>query len=219
MKKESIMQKVLKSYRTEVETMCFRHPWFNLVYNWIIWCLIIALAVACIGWAMDIRTERRAAALTATAMADWQAERNAEETARMEEMAAIQSSETAIIRSEAEYVAKLFYGIDRFVNKYNYTEKNLMTYARCVFNRVESSAFPNTVSEVISQENQWTGYYDNNPIIKYYYEVALKAVEEWHYESFKPCTIDFLWAEIMPEGIFLKNDFHANAYQPRWKHD
>ena len=202
----------------EEKIIARRHYWFNLIYNWIVGLLIVALVLSCIGWAMEARTDRKAAALTATAMADWQAEQDALETARMEELAVMQTSEMAMMAQEANEIAKLFYGIDRFVDKYHYSETDLMTYARCVFNRVDSDIYADTVSEVASQNNQWTGYYDNNPVIKQYYTVALKAVEEWHAETIKPCSVDYLWAELTPNGIYLKNDFNANGYAIRWRY-
>lgn len=212
------MKEILAGYQKKIDDMNFRHPWFNLVYNWIIWALIVALGLSCIGWAMDARTERRAAALTATAMAEYQAEQNAAETARLEEMAAAQASETAIITAEAELIARLYYGIDRFIDKYNYSETDLLTYARCVFNRVESDRYANTVEEVVNQYSQWTGYYDNNPVLKTYYNIALKAVEEWHSETIKPCSPEYLWAELTPNGIWLKDDFKADGYKLRWRY-
>ena len=221
MKKEStksIMKSVFKKRAKEINDMRVRHPWFDLVYTWVLVILIISLGMGCIGWAMDVRTERRAAALTATAMAEYQAEQSAAETARMEEMAAAQASETAIMTSEAEWIAKLFYGIDRFVNVYNYNETDLLTYARCVFNRVESEKYFNTVEQVVNQEDQWTGYFDNLPVLKNYYRIALKAVEEWHSETIKPCSTEYLWAELTPNGIWLKDDFKADGYKLRWRY-
>lgn len=212
------MKEILASYQRNIDDMNFRHPLFNLVYNWIIWALIIALAISCVGWALDARTEHRAAALTATALAEYQAEQENLERARMEEMAAAQASETAVIASEAEWIARLFYGIDRFVTKYNYNEIDLLTYARCVFNRVENQKYSGTVNEVVNQDDQWTGYFENNPVLKNYYTIALKAVEEWHNESIKPCSNEFLWAELTPNGIWLKDDFKADGYKLRWRY-
>jgi hypothetical protein len=212
------MSEILRKHREEVDDMCFRHPWFNLVYNWIIWALVIALGISCMAWAYDVRAERRAASLTATALAEYQAEQNAAETARMEELAAAQASETAVITREAEMIAKLYFGIDRFIEKYDYSEADLFTYARCVFNRVENEKYSDTLEDVINQADQWTGYFENNPILKGYYNTALKAVEEWHSESIKPVSNEYLWAELTPNGIYLKNDFHADGYAIRQRY-
>lgn len=212
------LKAILAGYDKKIDDMRFRHPAFDLVYNWIIWLLIIALVIGCIGWAIDVRTELRAEALTATAMAEYHAEQDNLERARMEEMAAAQASETAIMASEAEWIAKLFYGINRFVTVYNYNEIDLLTYARCVFNRVENQKYSGTVNEVVNQDDQWTGYFENNPVLKNYYTIALKAVEEWHNESVKPCSNEFLWAELTPNGIWLKDDFKADGYKLRWRY-
>ena len=181
--------------------MCFRHPWFNLFYNWLIAALLVALCVSFIVWGMDIRTRRMADEMTARAMASWQAEIQ-DESAR--------SSQEYVIDMEATAVAKAFYGIRLFVEKYGYSESDLATYARCMFNRADSG----DLIRVISEPNQFTGYSDGNQVLAEYKQLARRLVEEWHTEDAKPCDTSFQFAELTPQGIFLKQ--HLNKDGKRW---
>jgi len=193
--------------QAELETeMCFRHPWFNLFYNWLVAVLVLALFGSFVWWGLQISAERKAEQMTATALAAWHEEQQAEDEA-------IRSSQEYIMDQEAQAVAKAFYGIDRFVEKYHYNEADLATYARCMFNRAENE----DLEKVVRLKDQFAGYDDNNPVLLEYYNLALRLVREWHSETVKPCDVAYQFAELTPDGIFLKKDIHADAYQRRWK--
>ena len=212
------MCEVVKEHAQKERNMVFRHPWFNLVYNWVIVVCVLSLFVSFGIWGVDIRTERKAAALTATAMADYQAEQRAVEMAKQQELAAIAASEETIMKNEASDISKILYGVKNFVEKYHYSDNDLMTLARCIFNRVENKAYSSDLHEIVNQKDQWVGYYENNPVVDQYYKIAYKAVEEWHHEETKPITNDFVYAELRTDGIWLKNDFHADGYARRWRY-
>lgn len=205
------LREVFNSQRSEEAVLTFRYPWFNVAYNWIIAALIVVLTVALISWSLDIRTERRAAALTATAMADYEAGQKAE-------LEAIAAAEDTIMQKESESLARIFYGISKFQDKYGYDDKDFFTLARCVFNRVENGHYSSDLAEVVNQKDQWVGYFENNPVLAEYYDLAYKAVQEWHNETIKPISNDFVYAELTPNGIWLKNDFHADGYARRWRY-
>ena len=188
--------------QAEIETtLCFRHPWFNLFYNWLVLACVVALFISFGIWGMDIKAQR----MVETAYASWQADQQAED----EE---IIRSQESIMDMEAQAVAKAFYGIRLFVEKYNYNESDLETYARCMFNRAESG----DLEKVVRLTGQFTGYSDDNPVIEGDYNLALRLVKEWHSETVKPVDVAYVYAELTPEGIFLRKDFHADAYQRRW---
>ena len=213
----NILKEIFKEQSEEEKKLSCRHPFFNLFYNWVIAGLLVMLTVGFISWGINVRTDRKAAALTATAMADYQAEQNAEEQARLAELAAAEATEEAVMKREAEAIAKLFYGASKFEEKYGYSENDFKTLARCVFNRAENASYPSDVADVINQKEQWVGYYENNPVLTEYYNMAYRAVEEWHHETIKPVSNDYVYAELTPNGIWLKNDFHADGYARRWR--
>lgn len=192
--------------QAELETeMCFRHPWFNLFYNWLVAVLVLALFGSFVWWGLQISAERKAEQMTATALAAWHEEQQAEDEA-------IRSSQEYIMDQEAQAVAKAFYGIRLFTEKYHYSEADLETYARCMFNRAENE----DLTKVVSITGQFTGYSDDNPVLAEYYDLALCLVKEWHEESVKPVDASYQFAELTTNGIYLKNDLHADGYARRW---
>ena len=192
--------------QAELETvLCFRHPWFNLFYNWLIAVLVLALFGSFVWWGLQISAERKAEQMTATALAAWHEEQQAEDEA-------IRSSQEYIMDQEAQAVAKAFYGIRLFTEKYHYSEADLVTYARCMFNRAENG----DLRVVIGQKDQFAGYADSNPVLQEYYDLALRLVREWHEESVKPVDASYQFAELTTNGIYLKNDLHADGYARRW---
>ena len=218
-----------------------RFPCVNLFYNWLIGIIVIALFVSFGIWGMQISTDRKAAALAATAMAEYQADQNALEQERLRAVVAQQQSEEHIVDEMANALAKVFYGVKNFEEKYRYQESDFETLARCVFNRVENKTFAvaqkaeavangeieldengkplderDYIYAIISHEDQWVGYYSNNPVLDKYQKLAAKFIKAWRAEETKPISNDYLWAEFTPNGIFLKNDYHAGAYAHRY---
>lgn len=194
--------------------MSFRHPWFNMVYNYIIAGCLVMLAVSLVIWGVDVHTERRAEAMTALAMENWQAEQDAIKTAEAEQLAAVKASEEYAIEQEAREVAKAFYGIRLFIERYGYDKTDLETYARCMFNR--SEAKKTDLQTVIARKDQFTGYSEGNLVLDVYYKPALEFVTAWHNEEIKPCDLSYQFAELTENGIFLVNEYGADGYARRW---
>ena len=200
--------------QAELETMmCFRHPWFNLFYNWLVGILIIVLFGSFVWWGLDIHSRHMADEMLATTLAAMDAEHAEMIAAAEAEEAALKASQEYIMDQEAQAVAKAFYGIRLFIEKYHYSESDLSTYARCMFNRAESA----DLTEVVRLKDQFVGYADDNPILLDDYELALRLVREWHEETIKPCDTTYQFAELTPEGIFLKQDIRADGYARRWR--
>ena len=199
-----------------MEELKAKYPWFDIFYNWLVALLILALFVSFVIWGLDIRTERRAAEMTATARAAWESELQAEADAEAAEIARVRESQEYVMEQEATELAKAFYGIRNFVEKYHYSEADLATYARCIFNRVYR-ADTTDLAKVVGTTGQFLGYDKNNPVLEEYYELALRLVREWHNESTKPCDVSYQFAELTPDGVFLKQNLHADGYERRWR--
>ena len=195
-----------------------KHPWVAIITNWVAVLLAILIVIACFGWGLDIHTERKAADLTAVALAEYQQEQEAAELERQRVIAEQQASEQAVIDRETDLIAKLFSGISNFEEKYGYSENDFMTYARCAFNRVDNAAYSDNLDAVINQDSQWVGYSQKNEILSKYKTMARKAVEEWHKETSKPISTDFVYAELTDRGIYLKSDYNADGYARRWRY-
>ena len=201
----AILHDIFREQREQEEVLMFRNPSFSFWYNWLIALTVLALFVSFAIWGIDIKTQRTAEKMTATALASWQSEQVVQDESAV-------TSQEYVINAEAEAMAKAFYGIDRFVEKYHYTEDDLITYARCMFNRADSD----DLIRVISAPNQFTGYSDGNQVIAQYKQLAERLVREWHEETVRPCDTAYIFAELTPDGIFLKKDLHADGYARRW---
>ena len=201
------MAEYFENQRQIEADMLFRHPWFNLFYNWLIAVLVVSLFASFVWWGLDIRARNMAEEMTARVLADMDAEHE-------QMMEAETASQAYVYGQEATAVAKAFYGINKFVDVYHYSEKDLETYARAMFNRAEQNKAE--LHSVIVAPDQFTGYSDGNTVLQEYYDLALRLVEGWHSESVKPCDTSFIFAELRPDGIWLKNDLHADGYARRW---
>ena len=200
-----IWRDVLREQQEEENLLMFRNKWVPLFYNWITFVLLIALLISTFVYGVQVKIEKQVTSKTAIALADYRAELDAQDAAE----AAYQQ---AILNRDAEAMAKAFYGIRLFVEKYHYTESDLETYARCMFNRVEND----DLAKVVRLTGQFAGYSDDNPVLEEYYTLALRFVEDWTVESAKPCDPAYVFAELTPDGIFLKKDLHAGPYERRW---
>jgi len=211
------LKQITEGYTARERLLQWRYPWFNVVYNYLIAALIIALTCSLYGWALDVWAQNRADIQTRAAVeATEQAHREAE-AARAAELAAAQKTEAAVMQREAEAVAKAFYGIRNFIVKYHYTEKDLKTYARCMFNRADAANGLYDLETVIGRKDQFLGYDSKNPVLNEYYTVAQAAVEEWHRETVKPCDVSYQYAELTENGIYLAAEFGADGYARRWQ--
>ena len=201
----AILHDIFREQREQEEVLMFRNPSFSFWYNWIIAVTVLALFVSFAIWGIDIKTQRTAEKMTATALASWQSEQVVQDESAV-------TSQEYVINAEATAMAKAFYGIDRFVEKYHYDESDLITYARCMFNRAENA----DLVSVIARPEQFTGYSDGNQVIAQYKQLAERLIREWHEETVRPCDTAYIFAELTPDGIFLKKDLHADGYARRW---
>lgn len=211
-----LFQDVMEERNRKEKEMAFRHPWFNMSYNYLIAGLMIFLMVALFWWGVDVYYRRIADDQTATALAAQQEEYQAAEEARQAELAAQEKAERDAMEQDVVAMAKAFYGIHLFVEKYHYTEKDLETYARCMFNRYDANGGRTSLATIISREGQFTGYAERNTVLKENKDLATKFITEWREEDSKPCDLAYQCAELRPEGIYLVTTNNPGPYDRRW---
>lgn len=185
-----------------------KHPWVEILHNWLIAVLLIILLIGSVAEYAKAETNRKAEEIAAMKIAQM-------EEARLAELTAAQQEEEYILSQEATEVAKALYGIHLFIDKYGYSEKDLITYVRCMTNRAEASGC--SLQEVIRTEGQFLGYYEKNAVLDEFYDLALRLVTAWHTETTKPCDVSYQFAELQPDGIYLRNRFEADGYARRWQ--
>ena len=119
-------------------------------------------------------------------------------------------SKTAALREDAKLIAKVLYGV-----KGN-NEKDLRTLVWCVLNRVDNKNYPATVAEVVSQDHQWMGYSDDNPILNDLFNLAYGELEIWS-GGIRICSPDFVFMNWTPSEITLRDTFEFSSKTHSWK--
>ena len=112
--------------------------------------------------------------------------------------------------------AKMLFGIRRFVDKYNYTDKDLETYLRCAWNRYLYYGKLTDLAVLIFTDGQFLECYRTNPSDQYK-EFCRKLFMEWYDEDVPLCDPSYVFAELTPKGIYLTDTFNADGYVIRWR--
>lgn len=81
-------------------------------------------------------------------------------------------------RLELEMIAKTAWGEARGCSL---TERAAVVW--CILNRVDSDDFPNNITDVITQKNQFSGYSESNPVHEDYVELAKDVMTRWGFEK------------------------------------
>lgn len=114
------------------------------------------------------------------------------------------------LNEEARALAKVLYGV-----KDNNTD-DLRTYCWCVFNRVDNSAYPNSLTEVIDQPNQWMRYEPDNPVIDDLYQIAYAELDRWHNGNTRPVSDEYVYMSWSSNSIVLRNTYKDGPDTKHW---
>lgn len=114
-----------------------------------------------------------------------------------------------ISESDLELICKLVYGEGRGLNK---TEMSAIIW--CVFNRVDSPKFPNTIREVVTQKSQFSGYSPSHPILDNIKSLVIDVFEKWELEKLGYKEV----GRTLPKTyLFFIGDGKHNYYMENWK--
>lgn len=118
--------------------------------------------------------------------------------------------DAALRQTEAEAVARVLYGV-----KGN-SERDMRTYAWCIFNRVDDSKYPDTLAGVISQPSQWMAYSEKNAVLDRLYTIAEEELDRWH-SGHRPVASDFVYMSWSPSEIVLRNRWEETSGTKYWQ--
>ena len=113
--------------------------------------------------------------------------------------------------AEAELLAKVLYGVKDNDND------DLRTYCWCVFNRIDNTAFPSTIEDVIAQPSQWMRYDPTNPIIESLYQLAREQLDEWHSNTHRPVSNEYVFMNWSRNDICLRDNFYEGSGTHYWR--
>ena len=109
--------------------------------------------------------------------------------------------------------------IKELATKYGYTEKDLETYLRCAWNRYLYYGKLTDLDVLIFTPEQFLECYKTNPSDQYE-AFCRKLFMEWYEEDaegMSSCDPSYIFAELLPDGIFLVREFNADGYVRRWQ--
>lgn len=207
-----------------------KYPWAEILYNWMIAGLIVALFISFIIWGVHTWSDNRAVAYAEATLAGYQAEQNAIAQAEADRIAAEKASEKTNLEAMTLVGQKMAYGIRNFIDKYHYSEKDIRTYIRCPLDRLDKELAAMTPEErekltysdlsemferIVSKKDQFLAYSDSNLPLNEYHDTIYNEIETWLHETSKPWDISYEFAELRPDGIFLSNQFGADGYARR----
>lgn len=212
-----ILKDVFDEREAEIHSLYQKYPWADILRNWIMALLIVALFASFVIWGLNIRTERIAADMTAAEVAKVNAEHEAREQARLQELAAMEQSQEAIMKKNAKIKAQVFYGSRNFEEKYGYTKADFLTLGTCMDNRCEFYGLD--LETVAKRESWWVGYYDSNPVIDKYYQWALESEKERVEQDSKAIGTDYIYTNYTERGLYLSKEFNSDAPYTWWRHE
>jgi len=116
------------------------------------------------------------------------------------------------IEKEAEYIAKVIYGMDR-----NHADSDSKAIVWCILNRVEHHSHPDTVIDVCEQAKQWMGYSPDNPVLTEHYELALAELKIWYSGGHRPMSNKYIYLTWSSKEILLRDTFEENKKTNYWR--
>lgn len=196
-------QRIVRSIRSNKRAMW----WIGYAVKWALLILVVILYTIVI---------HRVAYKKALIVYDgWLESYKAEQIAEAEEAARTAPIDPyeAQLDAEAELLAKVLYGVKDNDND------DLRTYCWCVFNRIDNSAFPDTLEDVIAQPNQWMRYDPTNPIIESLFQIAREQLDAWHRNAHRPVTNEYVFMNWSKNDICLRNVWAEGSGTRYWRYN
>ena len=198
------LQLVFGDHAKQEEELRFRNPSFSSWYNWLVIGLVLILFYSFVWWGKSIAAERHDEAVRQSVYAEMDAEHEAMIAAAEEEQLKKQQEDAALQIEEAKALARMWFGIRNFIEKYGYTNDDLITYAMCPVNRAIAEG--KTIMEVLKEEGQFIAYSEHNNLETRFYELAIPFVADLHAGNLPSCDTKFKYAVFNEYGIWLVDD-------------
>ena len=119
---------------------------------------------------------------------------------------------TIQLNAEADSLARVLYGVK------DNDENDLKTYCWCVFNRVDNPAYPDTLEDVIAQPSQWMRYDPTNPILESLYQIAREQLDDWHTNTHRPVSNEYVFMNWSRNDICLRDNFYEGSGTHYWRY-
>lgn len=124
---------------------------------------------------------------------------------------AAQPVESLYTAEDVELIAKAVYG-EALVTG---SDTEMAAVAWCILNRVDSddSFFPDTIEEVVTQNRQFHGYHEENPVDEHIAWLVKDVLERWVTEKSGEATV----GRVLPrEYLYFYGDGKHNHFTVEW---
>ena len=124
---------------------------------------------------------------------------------------------TQYLSSEYESDAwKVAQWLDCLDARYHLTDEAKALACWVVFNRVESSEYPDNVDEVLWQNGQFCEYSDAEPPTEKNMVIATNQVSRWRNGDIRPVPPTAVFITVSSDGVELRDEWDETARGNRW---
>ena len=151
--------------------------------------------------------------------------------AEVEELSSYHDAEIQQITAKAEagiyatqYLSSKYEGdawkvaqwLDCLDARYNLTDEAKALACWVVFNRVESSEYPDNVESVLLQDGQFCEYSDAEPPTEKNMVIATNQVSRWRNGDIRPVPSTAVFIAVSGEGVVLRDSWEETAKTQHW---
>ena len=101
--------------------------------------------------------------------------------------------------------------------RYNLTDEAKALACWVVFNRVESSEYPDNVDEVLWQPGQFCEYSDSEPPTEGNFTIATNQMSRWSNGDIRPVPSTAVFITVSSEGVVLRDSWEDSWSTGYWR--
>lgn len=134
-----------------------------------------------------------------------------------QEAAAMEAIETdpytIQLRQEATLMAKTLAGI----KDYHYDATNKKIFIQGALNRMENSAYPDNLEDVLLQPGAFEMFDYSNKALEEDYQLALEYIDKYHKSERLLCDPDMVFIELGKDRVTLRDTLHKTSQTNYWR--
>lgn len=101
--------------------------------------------------------------------------------------------------------------------RYNLTDEAKVLACWVVFNRVDSSEYPDNVDGVLWQKGQFCEYSDSEPPTEGNMVIATNQVSRWRNGDIRPAPSRAVFITVSSDGVVLRDSWEETAKTQHWR--
>lgn len=152
--------------------------------------------------------------------------------ARTAELIAVHEAEIQQLTAKAEqgiyatqYLSSEYEGdawavaqwLDCLDARYHLTDEAKALACWVVFNRVESSEYPDNVDEVLWQKGQFCEYIDEEAPTEKNMVIATNQVSRWKNGDIRPAPVTAVFITVSSDGVVLRDTWEETSHTGHWR--